>query len=129
MSRKIFYVCGGVVEGVLVSQTIEASSPEEASIIFQREKQILPQNVQGPFYQKKEKIRIVPTEEVTFTSQSIKAIFGDWYVTALLTKSPENCAYLLFDRRVDGKKLPKPKGTYIVKLDNLRNYNEESDSR
>lgn len=129
MSRKIFYVCSGVVEGALVSQTIEASSPEEASIIFQKEKMIVPQSVQGPFYQKKEKIRITPTEEVTFTSQSIKSIFGDWYVTALLTKNPENCAYLLFDRRVDGKRLPKPKGTYIVKLENLRNYNEEDNSR
>ncbi len=117
-SRQVVFVCCGLVSGVIVSNTIEAETLEEAQKKFEKENKVKAEGCHGPFYVKK-----IPIKEecnnVQFLGESRKAIYNNWYVTALLTSEPPNCAYLLFDRRVDGKKMPRPNGTIIVKKDYL----------
>ncbi len=116
--RKVVFVCCGLVEGAVISNTIEADSPEEAQKKFEDETKAKAEGCHGPFYAKKIAIK-EECNNVQFSGESQKAIYNNWYVTALLTSEPRNCAYLLFDRRVDGKKMPRPSGTIIVKKDYL----------
>ena len=118
-ARQIVFVCSSIIDQKLVSHTIEATTTEEAVEIFLKEYQVKAQVVHGPFYRKKQGV-LDNTRSIKFTGQSKTAIYNDWLVNALILKDPENCAYLLFDKRVDDKKVPKPVGTFIVKLDDLR---------
>lgn len=118
--RKTVFVCCG--NGM--SQTIEAATVEEAKIKFEQDNKITATDCHGPFTTKKTSAKVEYTN-VVFSGESKNAIYNDWYVKALLTKEPHNCAYLLFDKRVDGKKMPKPQGSIIVKIDYLKDMNSK----
>jgi len=118
-SRKVVFVCCGIVEEKSVSNTIEASSSEEALQKFEETNKVKAESCHGPFVTKK----VIQKEKYTsvaFSGENKNAIYDDWYVKALFTNEPHNCAYLLFDKRVDGKQAQKPQGTFIVKRDYLK---------
>lgn len=117
--RQIVYVCSGIANNKLVSHTVEAVSTTEAVSLFEVEYNAKAQSVHGPFYPKRIGV-LDNTRNIQFSGQSEIATYNGWIVNALHLKDPENCAYLLFDRRADNKKMPKPIGTFIVKLDDLR---------
>lgn len=115
--RSMFFVCSAIRDQELISQTIKAMTQKESDKLFEKQFGILPQISIGPFY----RARIRPDiQKIVFTGQSRVAIYDDWVVNALLVKEPENCAFLLFERRVDGKKITSKPSDTIVKLDELR---------
>lgn len=115
--KPIFYICNAIKNNTLISQKIEAQSLDEALILFEREYGIKAQNFHGPFAYRRN--RSLGTREIIFGNTSISAVFNDWKVKAILLQNPPNCAFLLFQERVDGKKAPRPKGTFIVKKEDL----------
>jgi hypothetical protein len=118
--RKIFFVCSVITEtGELLNKIIEAQSHDEASTIFFQQQSIKPKEILGPFYKKKTQV-LENTRVLKFTSQSKKAYYNDWEVNAILLEEPKDYAYLIFIKRIDGKKMPLPKGAITVPISELR---------
>lgn len=117
--RPTEFVCCGLSNNRINSKSIEAKTAEEAISLFEKEFGFKPENIHGPYYRQRAGI-LDNTREIEFSNEKKKAIYRDWDVIACLLKHPANCAYLLFDKRVDGKKVPKPVGTFIVKLEELK---------
>lgn len=118
-SRPTEFVCCALIDGRIISKSIEAETSEEAIGLFKSEFGIQPENLHGPYYRKRGGI-LETSREIEFSNERKKGIYRDWYVIASILNYPENSAYLLFDKRVDGKKVPKPTGTFIIKLDELK---------
>ena len=116
--RPIFYICNAIKDNLLISQKIEAQSLDEALYLFEREYNIKAQSFHGPFAYRRD--RSLGTKEIIFSNNSISAIFNGWKVKAILLNNPPDCAFLLFQERIDGKKISRPKGTFIVKCEDLQ---------
>lgn len=117
--RPIEYVCSGLVNSKSVSKSIVSNTSEDAIKQFQTEFGQEPDNVHGPYHRKREGV-LDNTRQIEFSGERIKAIYKDWHVIASILNYPKNSAYLLFDKRVDGKKSPKPAGTFIIKLEEIK---------
>jgi hypothetical protein len=118
--RQVVYVCSSIGEnGDLINRIIAASSQDEAGNLFSEQTSLKAKEILGPFYKKKSHV-LETTRMLKFSNQTKKAIFNDWYVNAFLLKDPENQAYLVFIKRVDGKKASAPTGTIIVPISDLR---------
>lgn len=119
-SRPIYFVCAAATpEGDLIARTIQATALGDAIESFKKEFDLAPQQSFGPFYKKRTQI-IEKTRELKFTNECKKAIYNDWLVNAFFLKMPADQAYLVFVKRMDGKKLPIPKGTITVPVSELR---------
>lgn len=118
--RTTVYVCCALSENKIISKTVEADNSEEAMNTFEIDNGVKAQIIHGPFFQKRAGV-LDNTREIKFTGTSKRGIYKDWIVNALLLKDPVNSAYLLFDKRVDGRKMPKPTGTFVIQVDELRN--------
>lgn len=117
--KPIEFVCCALNNNKLISQSIIAASSEEAVSLFQKEFGCQPDNIHGPYIRKYSGV-LNNTREIEFSDKRFKGIYKDWIVMATVLKYPENSAYLLFDKRVDGKKMAKPSGTYIIKLEEIK---------
>jgi hypothetical protein len=59
-------------------------------------------------------------QALRFTDQVRKAEYQGWLVNASYLAYPKDHAFLLFVRRLDGKKQVAPKGTTIVPIKELK---------
>ena len=119
-ARPTVFVCASVSgEGNLITQIITASTPDEASQLFSTQYAMVPSEILGPFFRKRTLV-LENTRTLKFTNQSKNAVYNDWLVNAFFLKEPENQAYLVFLKRVDGKKLTAPKGVITVPISELR---------
>lgn len=123
--RPVFFVCVGIdLEKVEpVSRSIQSTSQVEAASLFLEMTKLKAKNIHGPFRQKRAQV-MGNTYTMRFDSGGYKAIYDNCDVTAFNLKEPENHAYLIFNRRLDGGKTPLPKGTIIVPISDLRLNNE-----
>ena len=118
--RQTFFVCAAIsMDGKLLTRIIAAETPKEASELFLQETIIQAKEVLGPFFKKRTQI-IENTRVLKFTAQQKRAIYDNWIVDAFMLQEPVDQAYLVFIKRVDGKKLPPPKGTITVPISDLR---------
>lgn len=123
--RPIIFVCNSIINNRLVSESIQSSSVENAAIAFQKQFGQKAERIDGPFYRKTKRYSKAP-QKVQFASVSQVAIFDGWIVNALHLKEPEDSAFLLFDRRLDGEKAAKPKVS-VVRIEELKPYNITKD--
>lgn len=122
--RQIYFACAALTENKdLIFKTIPAFSVNEAIDIFTKDFNIKPLEVQGPFYKKRAQV-LENTTKLLFSNQSKSAEYNGWKVNAILLKSPENHAFLIFKKRIDEKNIPKPQGTVVVPIYDLRFTNE-----
>lgn len=119
--KPIFFVLSAIKEAKIASKTIQAASAKEAESFFVNEFGIKPEIISGPFF-KKRGCTQTSVSNIKFNGVTKKAIYDGWNVTAQFLSEPENSAYLLFNSRVDGKDITKPKGHIIVNINNLRIY-------
>lgn len=117
--REIVFVCAAVKNGELISKIISAACQNDALKFFKDEFQINVEQVYGPFHKKRSQV-IETTRELKFANETKKAIYNEWHVNAYMLKEPENQAFLVFTKRIDGKKMPSPKGTITVPISELR---------
>lgn len=120
--RPVVFVCVGVdpnKPGEPISKQITAASQNEAASLFLELTKVKAKNIHGPYRPKRAQV-LENTRNMRFGDQSKKAIYNDWEVTAFYLKEPENHAYLVFQKRVDGQKQDAPKGTVIVPISDLR---------
>lgn len=125
--RPIVFVCIGMDKknGDFISKVIPAPSQIEAGTLFFEQTNISARTIHGPFRPKKAQI-LENTRTLKFSDQKqFKTTYQEWVVNALPLKEPENHAYLLFIRRLDGKKQTPPKGTIVVPLTELRIQQDE----
>lgn len=118
--RPIYFVCSTIKEGNLISELIEALDKETVNKIFQEKFFCAPINILGPFYKKRIFNYIEPPPDIILSSEMKRAEYQGWLVNATILKKPENCAFLLFDKRIDGQKFARPNGTKIVKIEDLK---------
>jgi len=119
-SRPIYFVCcASSPDGDLIAKNIQATALSEAIEVFKKEFAITPQQSFGPFYKKRTQI-LEQTRELKFTNECKKAEYNGWVVNAFFLKIPEDQAYLVFVKRMDGKKLPIPQGAITVPTSELR---------
>lgn len=120
--RPVVYVCVGIDPNKPndpVSKEIKAASHNEAASLFLEMMKFKANNIHGPYRPKRAQV-MENTRNLRFADQSKKAIYNDWEVTAFWLKEPENHAYLIFHKRVDDQKQPKPQGTIVVPVSDLR---------
>jgi hypothetical protein len=118
-ARQLVFVCASIVDNELITKIIPATSQSEAAELYSKEYGHSPKDILGPFIKKKTQV-IEVTRVLKFTSQTKKAIYGDWIVTAFILTDPPDQAYLVFNKRVDDKKAPSPKGTITAPISDLR---------
>ena len=120
--RPVVFVCIGndrEKTGEFVSKVIQATSQDEAASLFLEQTGIKIKTIHGPFRPKRAQV-MENTRTLKFANEQKRALYNDWEVNALFLKEPENHAYLIFLKRVDGKKQPAPKGTIVVPVSDLR---------
>ncbi len=119
-SRPIIFVCSDIsITGDLISESVIASSQNEAISIFKGKYGQSPKSILGPFYHKKKQI-LENTRALKFTNEVKKAEYEGWIVNAMMLADPPNHAFLVFLGRIDGKKINIPTGTIVVPCSNLR---------
>jgi hypothetical protein len=116
--RPTYFVCASVSNGQLLTKTVCASTPNQASEFFQKENFQPPQQVLGPFYKKRSPIKDAILI-LKFSSETKRAHYNDWLVSAILLTEPVDQAYLIFIKRLDGKKISPPQGTITVPISQL----------
>lgn len=119
--KPVYYILNVIKDGQLISQKIEAQSLDEAMALFEKEYGVRAQVFHGPFAYRRD--RSLGTKEIIFSNKSISAIYNNWKVKAILLQSPPDCVFLLFQERIDGKKVSRPQGTFIVKREDLNEKN------
>lgn len=124
MARKgplpVFFDCVSIGQnGELIAESIEATSQTDASSIFDKKYCHIPKIILGPWFKKRAQV-LESTIVLKFSNKTKKAIYNDWIVNAFLLEEPVDQAYLVFVKRIDGKKIPFPKGTITVPISDLR---------
>jgi hypothetical protein len=118
--RKTVFVCVGLSEKVgVITKTITAPTADEASKLFVEQYLFIPKEILGPFFKKRISI-IEAGVDLKFTGETKRAIYDNWFVNAFICKDPADRALLIFNKRVDSKKMPIPKGTIHVPISDLR---------
>lgn len=120
--RPVFFVCAAInVEKTdVISKVIQAVSQNEAGSLFLEQAGVKASVIHGPFRPKKAQV-IENTRSLKFTNEPQKqAFYNDWEVNAFVLKEPKEHAYLIFIKRIDGKKQSPPNGTIIVPISDLR---------
>src|ERR1019366_4072608 len=114
-------ICSSIKNNNLISKQIEAKTVEAASEIFAKENNINPESIFGPFYRKKTD-NLQKNSEIKFraTAENIQGIYDNWNITAMPLITPKDCVYVMFNSRIDNKKMSKPKST-ILKLTEIKN--------
>ena len=103
-----------------VSKEIKAASQSEAASLFLELTKLKARNIHGPYRPKRAQV-MENTRNMKFTDQPAKQTIHDGCeVTVFFLKEPENHAYLVFTKRIDGQQRPLPKGTIIVPISDLR---------
>jgi len=122
--RPIFFVCTGINSTIneLKTKAIQASSIDDAVILFDNEFGFKPKDVLGPFYKKQTKV-LENTMSIKMSTKWENAEYNGWNVKANFLHEPKNKAFLLFNSRVDGENLQKPQGITIVPIYDLRILN------
>lgn len=124
--RPTFYVCIGIDpdnHGEFISKQIQATSQAEAASLFLDLTKTKAKKIHGPYRLKRAQV-LETTRELKFAQKTCKAIYDNWHVTAMYLKEPENHAYLVLHERIDGQKVPQPKGAIVVPVSDLRFDNE-----
>lgn len=116
--RITCFVCSGIKNNNLITKNIDANTELDASNIFEANFGVKPQSIYGPFF-KKRSYAINNVRDIKFSGNTISAIYNGWRVKAIILSHPENYALILFNDRIDGKKISKPKGTHIIKIGEL----------
>jgi hypothetical protein len=116
--RPILFVCSAILNKTLISEVLEAPEKKVAQRIFEEKFQIAPTFIFGPFFKKRIFIEPIPCTDLVLSGEVKKAEFNGWLVRANILKNPPNCAFLLFESRIDGKKMSKPQNK-VVSLQDL----------
>lgn len=121
--QQIIFICIGISDvGELLSKEIAAASQADAASLFLKESGVHAKNIHGPFYKKRTQV-LETTRSLKFTNVVKKAEYNGWLVNAIMLSEPANQAYLIFLSKNDGTNAPKPKGTIVVPISNLRIIN------
>lgn len=118
-ARTIVYVCSVIKENILLSKAIDADSIDESCLVFEKEYNVKPESILGPFYKKKTGV-LEKNCNIQFKfGQNKQGIYNGWHITALPLLNPLDSVYLLYNKRVDGQKSQKPQST-VVKIKEIQ---------
>lgn len=123
MPRKLVFVCVGLESiGKIVSHEVVARTSQEAFQQFLSLTGINADAIHGPYRPRKQITSPDKPKETTFrfSDQVKKASYNGWEVNACLLQEPIDHAFLIFIKRIDGKKQAAPKGSVVVPLTDLR---------
>lgn len=118
-ARQVVFVCASLLDNQLITKILPANSPDEARELFAEQYHHTPKEILGPFFKKRTQI-IDKNRVLKFSNQTKKAIYGDWIVNAILLVDPIDQAYLVFTKRVDGKKMTLPRGIITAPVSDLK---------
>lgn len=83
--RPIYFICIAVKNGQIIDDQVEAATEAEASQLFEKNRNVKPTKVKGPFYEVKgiqqaeNRITVsVKPDEIDFTGETWNAVFRDW---------------------------------------------------
>ena len=84
-NRQVLYVCSAIRENELLSESLPASSIEEASKLFEEQFKLKPKSILGPFLKKK--VRVEPiNNDIKFEGKARRAIYDGCLVNSFLLK-------------------------------------------
>lgn len=120
-AKEFIFVCiSNSSDGIgFVSKEVRAVSRGDASVKFLEQTKLNSKTIYGPFRRRFQK-EVKNKQNLQFSSISKRTIYNDWEVNALFLKEPEDHAYLVFIKRVDGKNASIPKGNVIVPISELQ---------
>lgn len=115
--RSIFFVSSAIVKEKLVSELLEAEDRKTAEQKFEEKFQTSPTFLFGPFFKKRIFQPLLPNTDLILSGETKKAIFNGWFVSANILKNPPNSAFLIFESRLDGKKMSRPQNRVVLLQD------------
>jgi hypothetical protein len=116
--REIVFVCAAIKDNNLIQEEIVATVLEEAYDIFEKNYNIKPQIVQGPYYRKKLG-KLNKDFDIRFKfGENLHGIYDGWEITAMPLINPANSVFVLFDRRVNGELMKKPQ-SIVLRMDEI----------
>lgn len=116
--RQTVFVCSSVKNNSLISSTVDGETVAEAALNFEKSFQVKPESVLGPFYRKKMGILENQTN-LKFSKNTINGFYDGWIIKGMILEEPKDCVYVLFESRIDGRKVQKPTAT-ILKLEDIK---------
>lgn len=125
--RPVVFICGAIhpEKMKIESKQIQASSQEEAISLFFEMTGLKVEVIHGPLRPKRKQV-LENTRELVFANEQKRTVYNGCEVNAIFLKKPENCALVIFLKRVDGQKTPLPKGNMVVPLSELTFDAEQS---
>lgn len=117
-TKPTYYVCLYTDNSNTLLEEIEASSENEASEVFNKQHNIFPLKILGPYIKKKSK-PIESSKEIHFSGEIKQAIYNNYKVNAFFLKDPIGYAFLVFIKSLSSDR-NLPKGTTIVPIKDLR---------
>lgn len=118
-TKPVVFVCIALNTNYeIISKVIQSLTQAEAVALFLDQTGYKAVIIHGPFRPKRAQV-LDNTRTLKFASEQHKAVYGDWEVNALFLKEPANHAYLVFIKRVDGKKMQPPSGAIVVPISDL----------
>lgn len=127
--RSIYYTCSAIKDSNLVSLQVEAGNRQIATNIFQKQYNIEPEVIFGPFYEKQRTHDPKPPKQKS--DQKLKKIqqrhnnvklnmlntnhgtYDGWNITYIPVKEEPDKALVFYNSRIDKIKIPKPYKTVI----------------
>jgi len=127
--RSIYYTCSAIKDNKLISIQLESGNRQIATDIFQKQYNILPEVILGPFYEKqrtndpkppKQKIDPKP-KKIQQRHNNVKlgmlntnhGTYDGWNITYIPVKEEPDLAFVFYNSRIDKAKIPKPYKTII----------------
>jgi hypothetical protein len=120
--RPVVFVCVAIKPNQtneIVSEVIQAVSQDEAASLFFEQAGVKAKIIHGPFRPKRAQV-MENTRTLKFANEQRSALYNGWEINAFFLKEPENHAFIVFIKRVDGKKQQAPLGTIVVPISDLR---------
>lgn len=119
--KQYYFTCAAAIGGKLLADTYFVENRNKAFLLFEKKYGSKPSFIDGPFYRKLDKSK----QQISFTNiklgnKSVKAIYNDKEVKAILLKEPENYAFLIYLNNNNSNN----KTSTIVHISELKVINE-----
>lgn len=112
--KKNIFVCSAISsDSELISKDFIADSESEASNLFEKEFNLLPRIILGPFIKKKNK-EVIQPKTINFSKPSKRAIYNEWLVNAFEIKESEKESFIIYIKPIDNSKKQKINNTCII---------------
>ena len=123
--RDVYFICSAIdLNNRLISESIIASSSDEATNVFNKKYLINPEIIHGPFYKKRSSYEKTHGK-IIFNGASYKAMYNGWIVNAFELLEPKDKVFLVFIKCLEKSNFSVPKDKFIIPISEIEKIEKE----